>query len=441
MRKTQRGRLKRVPRVTEHMPTVGIDLGEASSHATIFANKKAETFEFPMNPEGYALLKARIPSDARIAFESSGTAYPFHRQLRELGFTDITIAHPKELAWIVKSKKKNDKVDSQKLAKLHSVGMIPEAHLLDRQDQVFRDLLLQRLKLGAEISRAKNSLIGYLKREGLFQTLPETTDHFSQERREAMRGISFGDDRDLVLSTLLARLEFVEKLTVPVEKRIKAQAKESEDVKLLMTIPGVNFYLGSVLSSYIGNVRRFPDADHLASFFGIVPSQRDSSTIKRVGRMSKDGPSNARMALSLMVDNVSQFDSRIHEYYAREKARTGSGKMAHVITMRKLVRMIYAMLTTREKWRWERESLTERKLRSLNSERGREEIRDGAHRRIAGKVLPLDGFVMNAVARYPLEVQFAPPRACVCLRRIPGRRRTTPGLEASPIRLKRRDGM
>ena len=84
--------------------------------------------------------------------------------------------------------------------------------------------------------------------------------------------------------------------------------------------------------------------------------------------MSKDGPSNARMALSLMVDNVSQFDSRIHEYYAREKARTGSGKMAHVITMRKLVRMIYAMLTTREKWRWERESLTERKLRSLNPE-------------------------------------------------------------------------
>ena len=44
MRKTQRGRLKRVPRVTEHMPTVGIDLGEASSHATIFANEKAETF-------------------------------------------------------------------------------------------------------------------------------------------------------------------------------------------------------------------------------------------------------------------------------------------------------------------------------------------------------------------------------------------------------------
>ena len=74
------------------------------------------------------------------------------------------------------------------------------------------------------------------------------------------------------------------------------------------------------------------------------------------------------MALSLMVDNVSLFDSRIHEYYAKEKARTGSGRMAHVITMRKLVRMVFAMLTRREKWRWEKESLTEKKLRRLNSD-------------------------------------------------------------------------
>jgi transposase len=107
---------KRHKRSARDMPTVGIDLGEETSHATIWANEKGETFEFPMNQVGYALLKARVSPETRIVFESSGTAYPFHRKLRELGFTDITVAHPKELTWIVKSKKKNDKVDSQKLA-------------------------------------------------------------------------------------------------------------------------------------------------------------------------------------------------------------------------------------------------------------------------------------------------------------------------------------
>ena len=38
------------------------------------------------------------------------------------------MAHPKELAWIIKSKKKTDKVDSLKLAKLHLVNMLPEQH-------------------------------------------------------------------------------------------------------------------------------------------------------------------------------------------------------------------------------------------------------------------------------------------------------------------------
>jgi transposase len=359
---------KREKRRKADMVSVGIDLGEATSHATIFANEKAETFEFPMNEAGYASLKERIPTDARIVFESSGTAYPFFRQLRELGFADLTVAHPKELAWIVKSKKKNDRVDSQKLAKLHSVGMIPEAHLLDREDQIFRDLLIQRVKLGAEISRLKNSIIGYLKREGLFEDLPDSVDNFSDGRREAMRAISFGDDRDLVLSTMMARLEYVEKLVVPLEKRIKAQAKESDDVRLLMSIPGVNFYLGSLLSSYIGDVRRFPDADHLASFFGVVPAQRDSSSIKRTGKMSKDGPSNARMALSIMVDTVARYDPHLREYYQKARARTGSGKMAHVVTMRKLVRMLYTVLTRKERWRWENGALTERKLERLDAD-------------------------------------------------------------------------
>ncbi len=62
------------------------------------------------------------------------------------------------------------------------------------------------------------------------------------------------------------------------------------------------------------------------------------------------------------------FDRHLHEYYSREKVRTKSGKMAHVLTMRKLLLMIYAMLTKREAWRWEKKALTERKLRRLNTD-------------------------------------------------------------------------
>ncbi len=154
-----------------------------------------------------------------------------------MGYGDITVAHPKELSYITKSKKKNDRVDSLKLAKLHLVGMIPESNLLDPEDRIFRDLLIQRVKLGRSISSTKNSIIGYLKREDIFNSLPEGTDNFSAKRRKSMKEIRFGNQKDLVLSTMMDRLEFSEKQIIPFETEIRKKARDSDDVKLLMTIP------------------------------------------------------------------------------------------------------------------------------------------------------------------------------------------------------------
>jgi len=116
-----------------------------------------------------------------------------------------------ELAWIVKSKRKNDRVDSLKIAKLHMVGMLPESHLLDGDEQVARDLLVQRVKLGVEIGRLKNSIVSYLKREGVYQSLPEASDNLSARRRQAIRSLRFNDDRDLVLSIMMDRLSSQER--------------------------------------------------------------------------------------------------------------------------------------------------------------------------------------------------------------------------------------
>jgi len=345
----------------------GIDLGDSVSAVAVLSpnGDVTDRFSFPMDDEGYSLFSSRVPKDARIAFEALGTAYPFSRTLMELGYQSITVAHPKELSWIVKSKKKNDRVDSLKIAKLHLVGMLPEAHLLDRDEQIARDLLVQRVTLGVEIGRMKNKLTGYLKREGVYQSLPQTYDDFSAVRRLALASLKFNDQRDLVVKTMLDRLEFLEGQCIPFENEIRKMARGSDDVKLLITIPGVDFYLGSLVSSYIGDVNRFPTFNHLASYLGIIPVSRDSANVKRRGRMSKDGPPIARWALGVMVDTVMQRNKQVRSYYVAQKERTGNGKYAHVLTMKKLARMIYHMLKTRQHWKWEDESLTERKLSKL----------------------------------------------------------------------------
>ena len=84
--------------------------------------------------------------------------------------------------------------------------------------------------------------------------------------------------------------------------------------------------------------------------------------------MSKDGPSTGRWALSMMVDTVKRYNDSIKAYCDSVKKRTSSGGLAHAATMRKLVRMIYHMLKTREHWKFEDNMLTERKLQSLGGE-------------------------------------------------------------------------
>ena len=165
------------------------------------------------------------------------------------------------------------------------------------------------------------------------------------------------------------RLEFFQKQCGPVEMRIRELCMEDEYVKLLMTIPGIDYYLASLIASYIGDPHRFPDFDYLASFLGIIPVAKESGKITRVGRMSKDGPSRAKWALSIAVNTVMERSGIIHDYYITVKGRTGSGKMAHVLTMKKFAKMMYNMMLTGQGWRWGDEGLTRTKLSKLDGSR------------------------------------------------------------------------
>jgi hypothetical protein len=83
----------------------GIDLGDSESLATVLSpiGDVADSFSFPMSEEGYAFFARRVPKEARIAFESTIMAYAISRALRGHGYSDITVAHPKELAWVVRT--------------------------------------------------------------------------------------------------------------------------------------------------------------------------------------------------------------------------------------------------------------------------------------------------------------------------------------------------
>ena len=84
--------------------------------------------------------------------------------------------------------------------------------------------------------------------------------------------------------------------------------------------------------------------------------------------MSKECLSTARWVFSIAVDTVMPRNKAIKHYYDSAKKRKGSGKFVHVSTMRKLVRMIYTMLSERGERKYENPTSTEDKISKLEED-------------------------------------------------------------------------
>src|SRR5262245_45308725 len=64
----------------------------------------------------------------KICYEASGGCGWLHDQLVELGFR-VLVAHPGKLRMIFRAKRKNDRVDATKLAKLLYLEEVPLAYV------------------------------------------------------------------------------------------------------------------------------------------------------------------------------------------------------------------------------------------------------------------------------------------------------------------------
>ena len=89
---------------------VGIDVGEEKSDACYLspAGDTLDQFNFQMTDTGWSEFAPKIPKETRVTFKASCLPYVGSNKFAELGYSDATVAHPKELAWIINSKMKNN---------------------------------------------------------------------------------------------------------------------------------------------------------------------------------------------------------------------------------------------------------------------------------------------------------------------------------------------
>lgn len=166
----------------------------------------------------------------------------------------VTVAHPGQLRLIFRSKKKNDRVDAEKLAKLLYLGEVPTVHVPSLEIRSWRSIIEHRQRLVRKRTRCKNSLRALLKSHGIVP--PKGL--WSRKGLAWLNALDLPTDadrlrRDLSIEELR---EFTAKIA-RVEEYLAADAARHPAVALLQTIPGVGVRTASAVAAYIDDPCRF----------------------------------------------------------------------------------------------------------------------------------------------------------------------------------------
>lgn len=299
-----------------------------------------------------AVLKELAGLEERFAvcFEAStGYGFLFERLARIA--CRVVVAHPGQLRLIFRSKRKNDRVDAEKLAKLLFLGEVPPVYVPSVEVRSWRGMIGHRQRLVRQRTAAKNTLRALLRTHGVFPPMRP----WSQRGLAWLRQVDLPTDMDrLQRDLLLERLDSLASMIGRVEEALAEIAARHAGVQLLMTIPGVGIRTAEAVLAHIDDPNRFGRSKAIGSYFGLVPSQDASAGINRLGHVTREGPAGVRWLLVEASWQGVRRSDKIRTFFERVRRDDPERrKIALVATAHYLLRIMLAMLRTGEVWRHE----------------------------------------------------------------------------------------
>jgi transposase len=182
---------------------------------------------------------------------------------------------------------------------------------------------------------------------------------------ESAKVISLSSSRLSVnVSTCLSLYEAIDieidKLLKEIENFIDSEDMPttfSQNISLLLSIPGVGYITAITILAEIGGIDKFIKPKQLVAYFGVDPAVNESGNFKgdKV-KMSKRGTSLGRRALYAVAlasirtkCNGEPINEILLEYY-QENLKGKKSKVALVAVMHKLIKYIFAVLRDQQEY-------------------------------------------------------------------------------------------
>lgn len=257
----------------------------------------------------------------------------------------VTVAHPPHVHLITRAQVMTDKKAALILAQLHAAGLLPPVWVPPQEVRQLRALIAQRWKMVRLATQAKNRLQSVLHKYHL--DAPPKSDPYTPQMRDWWEALPLEPLEQFRLQSDLDSVAFARQQLERLEQCLAHLAARDERVPLLVQIPGIGFINAVTMLAAIGEIGRFPTANHLVGYAGLGTKVHDSGQMQWRGRITKMGRRDLRRA---MVE-AAQSAVRHHDHWKAEYQRLcgqTAKKKAKVAIARKLLVTVWHTLSKEE---------------------------------------------------------------------------------------------
>jgi transposase len=263
-------------------------------------------------------------------------------------------------AWRWKNvKKKNDKEDALKLAKLSAMNQLPTVHIPNKQVREKRALITYRQRLVKYRRGIKNAIRAIFSREGI-TTVPKGTKAWSKGgllwlRAHAKPLKEIKDINQLwrgQLNVELETFEAISKSLKKVEDKLNELGACDERIQRLQTIAGVGPRLAETVVAFLDDPSRFENSKQVGCYVGLTPRQYQSGQTERQGKISGQGNKVLRSLLVEICWVSLRYNPWARDTYNRLLRGSRSRKKIAITALaRKLVVKCWVMLRYEQNWK------------------------------------------------------------------------------------------
>jgi transposase len=350
MKKVSTAGAKQSKNFLEQKLTIGLDVGDRSSWycvldeaGSIVLEEKLSTTPKAMQ-EGFGGM-----ARSRIALETGMHSPWVSRVLSELGH-EVIVAHARNVRLIGESRKKDDRLDAQTLARLARIDPQLLSPVKHRSAKAQADLTVIRARAG--LVRARTALVNTAR--GLAKSYGERLRGCNVRNMNPEKAEGLSPELQAALEPLLAGIESLSERIREYNERIESLAQESyPQVALLKQIKGVGTLIALTFLLTLEDAHRFRKSRDVGCYLGLQPGRRNSGQSEPQMHISKEGDPYLRTLLVQGAHHIlgpfgADSDLRRWGLKLAERGGRNGKKRAIIATARKLAVLLHHLWVSGE---------------------------------------------------------------------------------------------